>query len=462
MENKTGLSEVDLHDIKKMSDPQNNIRNPFPVDALPKAVQSIIEETNFTLNFPVDFTAASMLFTASVAIGNSFMAEIKNGFIQNAVLYLALVARRGLNKSHPLSFAVKPLEDKDSLAFDKYMKERQELNHIQSLSKKEKTAQGYDDNSMSHPIWKQYLITDFTQEALVKVHSINPKGIGVNYDELKGWIANFNRYNPGSQEEFWLTAWSGKPIRVNRINSEPVLIKKPFISVVGTIQPGVLQSLFKNRIENGFTDRMLFAIRDDIKKAPLNDKQLSPETQQQWKDIVENLLHLSNIPNEASIKEPPSRVLKLAKDAKAPYYEYHNKLIKLSYDPLNEPVLGILAKMEAYTIRFALIIELLEAASLGSEAKEINLRSVNSAIKLSEYFIENAKYVSYTLLDGSPADSLTFLQKSFYASLPETVQTKEAVITGEKFNISGRSVKRLLYKKDLFTKIQTGLYEKLF
>ena len=116
------------------------------------------------------------------------------------------------------------------------------------------------------PIWEQLLVTDFTPEALIEVHKFNKNGIGVYADELASWFKNFNRYNSGSEEQFWLSVWSGKPIRINRKTSEPIFISLPFISVIGTIQPAVLKELAKDRTENGFMDRILFVIPDDLKK----------------------------------------------------------------------------------------------------------------------------------------------------------------------------------------------------
>jgi len=73
----------------------------FPVEVFPKAIQEIIIATKETLGFPVDFIGASILYAASVAIGNTCKVEIKGGFQEGAVLYLAIVARPGTNKTHP-------------------------------------------------------------------------------------------------------------------------------------------------------------------------------------------------------------------------------------------------------------------------------------------------------------------------------------------------------------------------
>ena len=78
-------------------------QNPFPVEVFPQAVQEIITDTNQSLNFPIDFIGASILYAVSVSIGNTHRVEIKKGWQENAVLYLSIVGRAGTNKSHPVS-----------------------------------------------------------------------------------------------------------------------------------------------------------------------------------------------------------------------------------------------------------------------------------------------------------------------------------------------------------------------
>jgi hypothetical protein len=249
-----------VENLKNSTAKEKELRaNPFPVEVFPLPIQEIIKATNESLNFPIDFIGASMLYAVSVAIGNTHKVEIMKGWSENTVLYLSLVGRPGTNKSHPFSFALKPIEQRDNLKFLKYQKEKQEYDTIAKLTKKEREEQGY--NEPIKPIWEQHLVTDFTPEALTDVHKFNKRGIGVYADELASWFKNFNRYNNGSEEQFWLSVWSGKPIRINRKTSEPTYIPLPFISVAGTIQPGVLNELAQNRTQNGFLDRLLVLVR---------------------------------------------------------------------------------------------------------------------------------------------------------------------------------------------------------
>ena len=98
----------------------------FPVSVFPKLIREIINETKSTLNYPIDFIASAICFTLSVGIGNNFVAKVKEGWNERAILYMAIIGRSGVNKSHPLSFAMQPLFELDIKSSVKYQKERRE------------------------------------------------------------------------------------------------------------------------------------------------------------------------------------------------------------------------------------------------------------------------------------------------------------------------------------------------
>ena len=67
--------------------------------------KSLKNSENKSLNFSVDHIASSLLFTASVAVGNSVIVEIKNEWVDKAILYIAIVGKLGTNKSAPLRYS---------------------------------------------------------------------------------------------------------------------------------------------------------------------------------------------------------------------------------------------------------------------------------------------------------------------------------------------------------------------
>jgi len=435
-------------------------QNPFPVEVFPEPIQEIITATNESLNFPIDFIGASILYAVSVSIGNTHRAEIMRGYEQNAVLYLAIVGRPGTNKTHPLKWAIKPIEQRDNLKFQEYQRKKQEYDAYVKLTKAEKEKKGQGFEEPISPTWEQYLISDFTPEALVSVHSYNKRGLGVNVDELASWFKNFNRYNKGSEQEFWLSVWSGNTVKVNRKTSDQYNIPLPFISVAGTIQPGVLNELADNRTENGFLDRLLFVVPDNLKKEYWSETELNPEIVENWQTIISNLLDVSIIQDEANNPQP--EILRFTPEAKQLLFEWQRELTDQSNKPENESISGINAKIEMYAVRLALILQMVRYACNKGNKQAIEIEAVQGALKLVDYFKKTAIKVHSIVSNASPLDKLPTDKQSLYIALPDTFSTSEGVQVAESMGMAERTFKRFLNNKELFQKIKQGEYEKLY
>ena len=451
---------VEVKDLlSKSNDAINKQNNPFPVDVFPLSIQQIIRETNTFLNFPIDFIGASMLYAASVAIGNTHKVEVKKGWLESAVLYIAIVARAGTNKSHPLSFALQPISDKDKSTYRKYEQQRQEFEKANNISKKEREAQAMDEPVK--PVWNKSLLSDFTPEALTEVHKHNKRGIGVYADELAGWFKNFNRYNSGSEMEFWLSAWSGKPINIDRKSGEPVFIPLPFISVCGTIQNAILNELAKeSRTQNGFIDRILFVIPDNVNKSYWNETEINPSIIADWQCIISNLLNLE-ITNDETFNPVPE-ILKFAPEAKKILFDWQKKNTDQSNDVANDATSGIYAKLEMYAVRLALILEMMRFACGESDKSFISIEAIQGALRLVEYFKNAALKVNGILSNESPLDKFTIDKQRLYNNLPDTFTTEAGFSIADSLGIAERTFKRFLNEKELFNRITRGEYEKKF
>lgn len=448
-----------VKELKKKLEAEHKAKtNPFPVEVFPVAIQQIISATNESLNFPIDFVGASILYAVSVAIGNTHRIEHMKGWQENAVLYISLVGRAGTNKSHPFTFALNPIERRDNQKFNKYLKEKKEYDAITAAPAKERNQ--YGDGAPVPPIWEQHLVTDFTPEALTDVHKFNQRGIGVFTDELASWFKNFNRYNKGSEEQFWLTNWSGKPLRINRKTSEPTYIPLPFISVAGTIQPGVLNELAENRTENGFLDRLLFVVPDNLKKEYWGETELRQEIIDSWQSIASNLLDMP-IVYDGEINSPHPEILKFTDEAKARLFQWQRELTDFSNKTENDAISGIYAKIEVYAIRLALCLEMIRYACGESNKQSVGISSVEGAILLAEYFIKTAVKVHSIVSNADPLDRLPADKQNLYSALPETFTTSEGVQVAESMRMAKRTFMRFLNNRELFRWIRQGEYEKL-
>jgi hypothetical protein len=99
-------------------------------------------------------------------------------------------------KSHPLTFAIKPLTKKDAASYESYLLQKSEYDLWLETPKKER------DNDVSKPFLKKNIVQDFTPESLQAVHHDNQRGLGAYNDELMAWVNNFGRYSGGVKNNF--------------------------------------------------------------------------------------------------------------------------------------------------------------------------------------------------------------------------------------------------------------------
>lgn len=110
----------------------------FPLESFPAPLQEVILQTKECLSFPVSYMGTSLLFAASVAIGNTYRVVVKKGFDVPAVLYCALVGKPGVTKTHPLKFAINPIMDWDKENQKRYPKAMKQYEEYPNLDKTEK------------------------------------------------------------------------------------------------------------------------------------------------------------------------------------------------------------------------------------------------------------------------------------------------------------------------------------
>ena len=429
----------------------------FPVEVFPSTIQNIIYELYDCQSFPIDYTATAFLTAIAAGIGNTHLAQLKQGWLESAILFVALVGRPGANKSHPLSFAMKPFIQYDyqrNIEFCKlYAKYEEEI----SMTKKERIDAGILDFP-KEPSRKRLLVSDITPEGLTLIHSQNKKGLCLWSDELSAWFKNFNRYNNGSEEQFWLSVFSAKPIISDRKNAKnTVFITRPFIPVIGTIQKKILSDLAKgDRSNNGFIDRILFVLPPHQNKARWNDKELNENIEIQWHYLMNRLIEIECAIDKNHEIQPV--IVPFSKDAKKLLYEWQNNHAKLCDYENNETLLGIYCKLEIYIIRFCLIIQIARwlCGECGKEV--IDLESVRRAILLSEYFKCNAIKVQNLMNETT----LTTQQLSILSNLPELFTTSQGVEIAIENGMKERAFKDFLSKNigSLFYKDSHGEYRK--
>lgn len=370
----------------------------FPIDIFPESLQHYILQNNKTLNNSIDFMGCSLLFVASLSIGNSTIIKVKNGWTEPASLWLCLIGNAGVGKTPSVTAITNPLNKINNREIKKYIKEYEKYQNYESL--------GYEEKKLKEVIKKpkksQFIVDDITIEALIDLHSENKNGVGVFKDELAGWFKDMNKYREGSDLEHWLSSWSNKQINMNRKTSKNSFVERAFMPVLGGIQPSVLDgfSTVENN-SNGFLDRMLFCYPDLIV-----EKYVDNDIEESLLNWYESFILAFHESIQKIIKwnddfEIVPIISEFSSDAKTEWIRIFNEITELqNSDHETEYLKSMLPKLKSYVPRFALILNYLMLYELENEPVEVvTKKSVLDAEKLAKYFIANAKKMKFESKD---------------------------------------------------------------
>jgi len=354
---------------EKLDDPA------FPVETFPGIWQEMISHAEEALGFPTDYTAAGLLYAASVAMGNKVKLRIKNGWEEYASLYMMVIGRPGVMKTHPLTASIKPLQDMDEALYNDYLQELDAYRQVADMSAKERKEA--DVELPPEPRLKQHILQHTTMEALFKALEGNSQGVGVFRDELAGWLQDFNRYTKGGDANTWLEIWNQHPLSVNRAGDQTKRIASPFVSLIGTIQSNRLDvfagSTFRN---SGFGDRFLIVWPKDVQKGYWQEKEMPRYLLEGYRQRIQKLAGSSMFPYEVITYSP---------EAKALYAEWYNWNVDQENQG-SDMEKELYAKLVTNFHRLALILEMLHAVEADKPLRQLQVQTVDDAITLIEYF----------------------------------------------------------------------------
>ncbi|WP_301207177.1 DUF3987 domain-containing protein [uncultured Duncaniella sp.] len=430
----------------------------FPLEIFPKAIRHIIESLHEYENFNLDFTAASFLTVFAAAMGNTWSVRFMTGWVSRPVIYMVLVGSPSCGKTPPLQQAVAPLLKLDGEHDRVYCKGMEAYRRWERMSANQREKHSLPEE-MKMPPRKCHVVVDSTVEAMIAAMRDNPRGVLIYKDEIDSLLSNFNRYN-GSDEGYFLSLFSGTPFKYSRkSNNEHIFLTNPYCSIIGSTQPGRLAEQFGGkRLMNGFSSRFL-KVYPEIKEMPSwKDTAMPHEILEEWERIIRIVAGI-NPPTDQEGKAD-SIELTFSRDAKKRVIQWKDEVNNKSYSETeSDAVRALCGKLETYLIRFCLIIQVMYDICGESGMDEIELKTAELAIRLTEYFrnMENriTPEIDTGVLDIRFTELLGTLRDSF--------TTSEAVRESLKLGISESSVKRFLRDggRGFLKKESHGRYRKI-
>ena len=265
---------------------------------------------------PVELAGGLCLAVGAASIQGKIRIETVPGHSESTSLYVCPALASGNRKSTVLELTTEPL-----IEWEREMRERMEDEIKSAQSKRDNqdarlkalraryAKAGRDEldeieqeiieleNELQDvPNFPQIWTQDCTVETLAVLMNQNDEREGVFSSEGGVFDILCGRYSNGKPNlDLWLQAHSGDVVRVNRMSREPIIMRRPALTVGVSPQPQVLQDMRKlpGFWGRGLINRFLFLLPDSpLGWRDLNGEQVSPGASASYTQTITNLLSI--------------------------------------------------------------------------------------------------------------------------------------------------------------------------
>jgi hypothetical protein len=433
---------------------------PFPVEVFPEAIATLITQGAAALPCAPDLIGVPMLAVLGTAIGTSYEVEIKHGWTEGPRIYSGVIALPGDKKSPAEKLATRPFHQQQthySTAFDQLKVEHDlkmlvyevELAEWRSKRRKKGDSRQPEETKQAPPtkpdapMMTQLLTVDATVEALASILHSNPRGLLMERDELTGWVLSMNQYRggKGADRQLWLSFWNGASVVINRKGRpDPLVLSNPFVCVTGGLTPDCLDDLTEVRgREDGFLPRILLAYPDPVPLA-YSAATVTAQATKAYEGLIKDLLALGTHPH------PHTTTTTFTPVGRSDVVTFLNELYGRR-NSIDCPVYlkHVIAKLEAYTARLALILQVCRAVAGESRTDNIEPASVEGAARLIRYFLSHAERI-YPRLRTSDEDRQVEAAVDWITSHGRTT-TARAVLTSKVAGVKSASEAKTLLRR---------------
>jgi hypothetical protein len=248
----------------------------FDFALLPVALRGWVQDISDRMQCPPDYCAATAIIVAGALIGRKVAIRPKRQDDWQVVpnLFGAMVGRPSLLKSPAMKEMLKFLARLEVEAKAEYGKSlaahaaaalvREATRKVKKDAIKQAVKDGTDAQAIAEelakggdeePVRRRYLANDTTVEKLGMILAENPNGILLHMDELISLLRTMDREGHEGDRGFYLTAWAGDSrYTYDRIGRGTLDIEAAIVSIVGSIQPGVIADYLRSAIHGGAGD----------------------------------------------------------------------------------------------------------------------------------------------------------------------------------------------------------------
>lgn len=379
---------------------------PFPVDALGRTFVSFVSRASDALGCDAAMVALPLLVSAASVIGNAREIRIKAAWKEPPILWTAVVAESGSLKSPALELGVSPLR-----AVEQLLAEEDRRSDNQSRSGEEAVLDVWPPGGAAGAAWseggaprrikrarsRRLSIADATVEAVIEQMALNQRGLVLIRDELGAWFESLRRYSASAigDASRWMEMFRAGRVTVDRKTGprKHIDVPRAALCIIGTIQPPTLRRvLVGQHEEDGLAARFLYVMPPQRQKR-WTDCDLDPETRDMAIDIMCKLAELTpQREGDHYISPVTVTFTREAKDRWVQFYDELNVRLAESSGLLS----ALLAKLEAYVARVALVLHCARIASCELPASEemwVDRETLERAIAIGEWAEHGARRI---------------------------------------------------------------------
>jgi 5S rRNA maturation endonuclease (ribonuclease M5) len=395
---------------------------PFDTTLLPANLQPWIDDVADRMQCPVDFPAVTAMLALAALVGRKLAIRPKRQDNWTVIpnLWGMLVGRPSIMKTPPMKEILKPLNRLAAEACEDYekrdaqyeseklmleMKEKAIISDITKALRKGESTEELEKKlaelpKLQVPVRRRYTVNDVTVEALGQVLAQNPYGVLQERDELMGFLKSLERKGQDGSRAFYLEAWNGNGhFETDRIGRGNIRINGGLcLSMIGTIQPGPLESYIHEAVsggsgDDGFIQRFQLSVwPDDPQDWQIVDRWPDKDAQQLAWEVFQNLDRIDA--NDYDTQFDPFDqnavpYLRFDSSAQEKFYDWmrfnENRLRSGEEHPALE---SHFAKYRSMVPSLALLIHLAdkETGAVGSEA-------ITKALGWEKYLVSHARRI---------------------------------------------------------------------
>lgn len=398
----------------------------LPSEPLPSPLREHVDSVAAFTQTPTGLPLTLGLAACSAAVAGKAVVEVRSGWREPLNLYLAAVLDPANRKSPVEKAMVAPIREYERegarevgpdrrAALDRRdaLEKRvsQAKREVADASTPEEEGQALSDleearrrlEELDVPTPPRLLVDDVTPEALGKIMAENAGRAAIVSSEGDVLRIFAGRYNSGGDPTLDVIkkAWSGDPVRVDRVGRDGAHLPRPLLTVGLTLQATLLDTLANRDVleGEGVLARFLWMAPPSLIGERLTGADVPPpdaEARQAYERLLRDLLGLEPAAVDPETGEWEPHVLELDPEARDRLYAWEAEVEDLLADGGDlAPVRAWGGKLVGTTVRLAGLLQVVERAGRRAPpfTAPVSPAATDSAIRLARAFVPHARYV---------------------------------------------------------------------